>query len=176
MPVYEFEGIRPELPAADKHWIAPDASVVGKVRLAENTSIWFYAVLRGDNEWIEIGRSSNIQDGCVLHTDPGFPLKVGEGCTVGHKAILHGCTVGDNSLIGMGATVLNGAKIGKNSIVGANSLVTEGKEFPDGSLIVGSPAKAVRALDQKTIDFLKLAAASYYNRWPKYAKSFKRVD
>jgi len=151
-------------------WVADSAQLIGLA------SVWFNAVLRGDNEWIEIGHSSNVQDGCVLHTDPNFPLKVGAGCTVGHRAILHGCTVGDNSLIGMGATVLNGAKIGKNSIVGANALVTEGKEFPDGSLIVGSPAKVVRALDQKTIDFLKLAAASYYNRWPKYAKSFKRVD
>ena len=114
MPLYEFEGVRPDLPASGKYWIAPDATLIGKVRLLEEASVWFYAVLRGDNEWIEVGVRSNIQDGCVLHTDPGFPMKIGEGCTIGHKAILHGCTVGDNSLIGMGATVLNGAKIGKN--------------------------------------------------------------
>jgi carbonic anhydrase/acetyltransferase-like protein (isoleucine patch superfamily) len=124
MPVYEFDGVRPELPASGKFWIAPDATLVGKVRLFENTSVWFNAVLRGDNEWIEIGHSSNVQDGCVLHTDPGFPLKVGEGCTIGHRAIVHGCIIGNNSLIGMGATMLNGARIGNNSIVGANSLVT----------------------------------------------------
>lgn len=176
MPVYEFEGIRPELPAPGTFWIAPNASVVGKVRLREQVSIWFGAVLRGDNEWIEVGVRSNIQDGCVMHTDPGFPLKIGEGCTIGHNAIVHGCTIGDNSLVGMGATIMNGAKIGKDCIVGANSLVSEGKEFPDGSLIIGAPAKLVRPLDQKTIDFLKLAAASYYNRWPKYAASFKQVD
>ena len=175
MAIYELDGKKPEFPADGHWWIAETATVIGNVRLRSDSSVWWGAVLRGDNEWIEIGHSSNIQDGCVLHTDPGFPLKVGEGCTIGHKAILHGCTVGDNSLIGMGATVLNGAKIGKNSIVGANALVTEGKEFPDGSLIVGSPAKVVRPLDEKTIAFLKLAAASYYNRWPKYAASFKRV-
>lgn len=176
MPIYEVEGIRPEFPASGKYWVAPDATLIGKVRLLDEASVWFYAVLRGDNEWIEVGVRSNIQDGCVLHTDPGFPLKIGEGCTIGHKAILHGCTIGDNSLIGMGATVLNGAKIGKNSIVGANALVTEGKEFPDNSLIVGSPAKVVRQIDEKTAMFLKGAAASYYTRWPKYAASFKRVD
>jgi len=176
MPLYEFEGIRPECPASGKYWIAPDATLIGKVRLLEEASVWFYAVLRGDNDWIEVGVRSNIQDGCVLHTDPGFPMKIGEGCTIGHKAILHGCTVGDNSLIGMGATVLNGAKIGRNSIVGANALVTEGKEFADNSLIVGSPAKVVRTLDEKAENGLKLAAASYYLRWPKYAQSFKRVE
>lgn len=176
MPLYEFEGVRPEFPSSGKYWIAPDATLIGKVRLLEEASVWFYAVLRGDNEWIEIGVRSNVQDGCVLHTDPGFPLTIGEGCTIGHKAILHGCTVGDNSLIGMGATVLNGAKIGKNSIVGANALVTEGKEFPDNSLIVGAPAKVVRTLDEKAANGLKLAAASYYLRWPKYAQSFKRID
>ena len=175
MTVYALGGVSPTLHPAGC-WIAPSASVIGNVRLERNASVWFAAVLRGDTDPIVIGEDSNIQDGCIMHTDPGFPMTVGRGCTIGHQAILHGCVIGNNSLIGMGATMLNGAKIGNNSIVGANSLVTEGKEFPDGSLIVGAPAKAVRQLDEKTIQFLKLAAASYYNRWPKYAASFKRID
>jgi len=175
MPIYELQGITPELPAPGTFWVAPNAVLVGKVRLASEASVWFGAVLRGDNEWIEIGAKTNVQDNCVLHTDPGFPLTVGAGCTIGHKAILHGCTIGDNTLIGMGATVLNGAKIGADSIVGAAALVTEGKEFPARSLIVGSPAKVVRELDDKTVAFLKLAAASYYTRWPKYAAGMKVI-
>lgn len=176
MALHTLDGISPVLPDAGLYWIAPSSDVIGKVRLLRDASVWFHAVLRGDNEWIEVGEGSNVQDGCVLHTDMGSPLTIGRNCTIGHKAILHGCTIGDNSLVGMGATIMNGAKIGKDCIVGANSLVSEGKEFPDGSLIIGAPAKLVRPLDQKTIDFLKLAAASYYNRWPKYAASFKQVD
>ncbi len=147
MPVYALGDLAPELPETGAFWIAPDAHVIGKVRLHADVGIWFGAVLRGDNELIEIGARSNIQEGAMLHTDMGFPLSVGADCTIGHHAILHGCTIGDNSLIGMGATVLNGAKIGRNCLVGANALVTEGKEFPDNSLIVGAPARAIRVLD-----------------------------
>lgn len=175
MPLYSIDGVSPELPANGKYWIAPEAVLIGRVRLKEGASVWFNAVLRGDNEWIEVGEGSNVQDGCVLHTDPGFPLNIGASCTVGHGVVLHGCTIGENSLIGMGAVVLNGAKIGKNSIVGANALVTEGKEFPDNSLIVGSPAKVVRTLDDKTIAFLRGAAKVYAERWPRYAKGLKPV-
>ena len=137
MPLYELNGVRPELPASGRCFVAPDAALIGRVRLAEETSVWFAAVLRGDNEWITVGARTNVQDGCVLHTDPGFPLDIAEGCTIGHRVVLHGCTIGENSLIGMGAVLLNGAKIGKNSIVGAGALITEGKEFPDNSLVVG---------------------------------------
>lgn len=173
MPLYSIDDTAPELPAAGRYWIAPEAVLIGRVRLREGASVWFNAVLRGDNEWIEVGEGSNVQDGCVLHTDPGFPLTIGASCTIGHSVVLHGCTIGDNSLVGMNAVVLNGAKIGRNSIVGANALVTEGKEFPDNSLIVGSPAKAVRTLDDKTIAFLRGAAKVYAERWPRYAKGLK---
>lgn len=159
--LYELDGVAPDVPADGDYWIAPGAHVIGKVRLLKGASIWFGAVLRGDTEWIEIGEGSNVQEGSVLHTDPGLPLTVGAGCTIGHKAILHGCTIGPNSLIGMGATVLNGARIGANSLVGAGALVTEGKAFEDGSLIVGAPAKAIRALDENAIARLTLSAAGY---------------
>jgi carbonic anhydrase/acetyltransferase-like protein (isoleucine patch superfamily) len=176
VPLYFLDDIRTELPASGKCWIAPDAALIGRVRLAEDVSIWFTAVLRGDNEWIEIGARSNVQDGCVLHTDPGFPLRIGEGCTIGHRAVVHGCTIGDNSLVGMGAVLMNGCKIGKNSIVGAGTIVTEGKEFPDNSLIVGAPAKRIRELDEKAAGMLKLAANSYTDRFPRYSGGLKRAD
>ena len=169
MPLYSLDGTSPETPAEGEWWLAPDAHVIGRVRVGAEVGIWFGAVLRGDNEWIEIGARSNIQEGCVLHTDMGSPLKIGAGCTIGHRAILHGCIIGENSLIGMGATVLNGAKIGRNCLVGANALVTEGKEFPDNSLIVGSPARAVRTLDEAAIARLKVSAAHYV----KNAQRFK---
>ncbi len=130
MPLYELDNLRPQLPAAGNYWIAPSADLIGNVKLEEEVSIWFNAVLRGDSELILVGKRSNVQDGCLFHVDPGFPLTVGAGCTIGHKAILHGCTIGDGSLVGMGAMVLNGAKIGEKSLVGAGALVTEGKEFP----------------------------------------------
>ena len=149
MPIYELDGHRPEFPADGNYWIAETAVLIGKVRLKSFSSIWFGAVLRGDNEWIEIGERSQIQDNATLHTDPGFPMTIGTNCVIGHNVMLHGCTVGDNSLIGMSATLLNGSKIGKGSLVGAGALVTEGKEFPDNSLIVGSPARAIRTLDEK---------------------------
>ena len=176
MPLYELNGVRPELPASGRCFVAPDAALIGRVRLAEETSVWFTAVLRGDNEWITVGARTNVQDGCVLHTDPGFPLDIAEGCTIGHRVVLHGCTIGENSLIGMGAVLLNGAKIGKNSIVGAGALITEGKEFPDNSLVVGSPARSIRTLDAKATEMLKLASKAYLDRWPQYAKGLKRVE
>lgn len=168
MPLYALDGIAPDLPPAGRFWVAPTAVLVGRVRLGEEASIWWNAVLRGDNEPIEIGARSNVQDGAVLHTDPGFPLFVGDDCTIGHQAILHGCTVGPNSLVGMGATILNGARIGANCLVGANALVTEGKEFPDGSLIVGAPARVVRSLDAAAIAGLTRSAAGYVANWKRY--------
>lgn len=176
MPIYSLDGTAPETPPEGQWWLAPDAHVIGRVRLAKDVGIWFGAVLRGDNEWIEIGEATNLQEGCVLHTDMGAPLRVGAGCTIGHRAILHGCIIGDNSLVGMGATVLNHVKIGRNCLVGANALVTEGKEFPDNSLIVGSPARAIRTLDEAAIAGLRATAAGYSERWKLFAKGMKRID
>jgi len=176
MPIYALDDDRPVLPEAGRFWIAPDAHVIGKVRLAEGVSIWFGCVLRGDNDWIEIGEGANIQEGSLLHADPGFPISLGAGCTVGHHAIVHGCSVGPNSLIGMGATVLNGARIGANCLVGANALVTEGKTFPDGSLIVGAPARAVRTLDAAGFERLRRTAQGYVQKWWRYAGGLRRLD
>ena len=176
MPIYELDGIRPELPADGDFWIAPTAVLIGRVRLKPGASVWFGAVLRGDNEWIEIGENSNVQDMSVLHTDMGFPLTIGRDCTIGHKAILHGCTVGANSLIGMGATVLNGVTIADNSLVGANALVTEGKSFPPASLIVGSPAKVTRELDAAAIARLTKSAEGYVANARRFAAGLKPVE
>ncbi len=143
---YTLGGIRPVLPEDGTAWIAPGARLIGRVRLLAGASVWFNAVLRGDNEWITIGEGSNVQDLAMLHTDPGFPLEIGARCTIGHSAILHGCTIGNGSLIGMGAIVMNGACIGAGSIVGAGTLVPEGKEYPEGSLIIGTPGKLIRIL------------------------------
>lgn len=148
MTVYALGDRVPELPEDGDVWVAPGAHVMGSVRLGRGVSIWFGAVLRGDKEWLSVGAGSNIQDGTICHADPGVPLSVGENVTVGHNAIIHGCTIGDGSLIGMGATVLNGAKIGKGCLIGANALVTEGKEIPDGWMAVGAPAKPVRELTE----------------------------
>jgi carbonic anhydrase/acetyltransferase-like protein (isoleucine patch superfamily) len=161
MPLYALDGVTPEFEAVESNWIAPDATVIGKVRVGRNVGIWFGAVIRGDNDPITIGADTNVQEHSVMHTDEGFPLTIGAGCTIGHRAMLHGCTIGDNSLIGMGAIVLNGAVIGKNSLVGAGALVTEGKIFPDNSLIVGSPAKAIRTLDDDAIEGLHRSAAHF---------------
>ncbi len=155
MPIYALDDRRPTLPPEGRYWIAPNATLIGDVVLHEDVGIWFNAVLRGDNERLSVGARSNIQEGVTLHTDDGFPLHVGADCTVGHNAILHSCAIGDRTLIGMGAIVLNGARIGRNCLVGAGSLVTENKSFPDGSLIVGSPAKVVRPLDANTIAALQ---------------------
>jgi carbonic anhydrase/acetyltransferase-like protein (isoleucine patch superfamily) len=170
MPIYALDGSEPVLPPADQVWIAPDANVIGKVALEPYVGVWFAAQLRGDNEWIRIGPRTNIQEGCVLHTDIGFPLTVDADCTIGHRAILHGCQIGPGSLIGMGATILNGAKIGAHCLVGANALVTEGKAFPEYSLIVGSPAKVLRVLSQKAAQDLIESAARYVANWQRFAK------
>ena len=145
----------------ENQFVAPNATIVGTVRLRANTSIWFNAVLRGDTEWIEIGDNTSVQDGCVLHADPGFPLRIGQGVTVGHKAMLHGCDIGDNTLVGIGSIVLNGAKIGRDCLIGANSLVTVGKQFPDGALIMGSPAKVIRKLEPAEIEANRKSAQLY---------------
>ena len=176
MPIYALDGEAPALPAAGRFWIAPNAHVIGRVRLAEDVGIWFGAVLRGDNEEIAVGAASNIQENAVLHTDLGFPLAIGAGCTIGHAAIIHGCAIGDNSLVGMGATILNGARIGANSLVGANALVTEGKEFPDNALIVGAPARVVRTLDTEAVAGLKRSAAGYVRNWQRFAAGLRRLD
>lgn len=175
MTLYSLDGTSPITPEDGDYWVAPGAQVMGNVTLRAGSSVWFNAVIRGDNELIEIGRGSNVQDGSVLHNDPGFPLIIGDGCTIGHNAILHGCVIGENSLVGMGATILNGARIGRDSIVGANALVTEGKSFPDGSLIVGSPAKAVRVLDAAAIQGLKASALHYQQNMRRFRDGLKPV-
>ncbi len=159
--IYTLGAYTPTLPVDGDFWVAPDANIIGLVTLETATSVWFGATLRGDNEMITVGAGSNIQENCVLHTDMGFPLTIGKNCTIGHKATLHGCTIGDNSLVGMGATVLNGAKIGKNCLIGAGALVTENKIIPDGSMVLGSPGKVVRDLEITTIQSLTASALHY---------------
>ncbi|WP_105440430.1 gamma carbonic anhydrase family protein [Neorhizobium sp. T25_13] len=173
MPIYALGEFEPKTPGPDRFWLAPDATIIGKVELGEDVGIWFGSVLRGDNEPIVIGKGSNIQEGVMIHTDPRYPVRIGENCTIGHHAIIHGCVIGDNSLIGMGATILNGAKIGRKSLVGANALVTEGKEFPDNSLIVGSPAKVMRVLDDEAVEKLKQSAVRYVANWKRFARDLR---
>jgi len=173
MAVYQLDTLTPRL--AETAWVADSAQVIGNVELAEGASIWFGAILRGDNETLYIGRNSNVQDGSMLHADPGFPLTLGENVTVGHHVMLHGCTVGDGSLIGIKTVVLNGAKIGKNCLVGAGSLITEGKEFPDGSMIMGAPAKVVRPLTPEQIAGLSRAATHYVDNAKRYAAGLSRI-
>jgi carbonic anhydrase/acetyltransferase-like protein (isoleucine patch superfamily) len=157
--LYALDGHAPEI--AEDAWVAPDANVIGKIVMAGKSSVWFGATLRGDNETITVGAGTNLQENVVCHTDMGFPLTIGTNCTIGHKAMLHGCTIGDNSLVGMGATILNGAKIGKNCLIGAGALVPEGKEIPDGSLVMGMPGKVVRELDAAAIQKLEASALNY---------------
>ena len=176
MAIYALDGESPELPADGVYWVADTAIVVGRVRLHSEASVWYGSVLRGDNEWIEIGARSQVQDNSTLHTDPGFPLTIGKDCVIGHNVVLHGCTIGDNSLIGMGAIVLNGAKIGANCLVGAGALITEGKEFPDGAVILGAPAKAVRETDEKARAMIARGADVYVRRWKQYAAGLKRIS
>ncbi|TAK49375.1 MAG: gamma carbonic anhydrase family protein [Xanthobacteraceae bacterium] len=173
MALYELDGQSPELP--DQCFVADSAALVGRVRLHRDASIWFGVVARGDNEWIEIGEGANVQDNCVMHTDPGFPLSVGARCTIGHNVILHGCSIGERSLIGMGAVLMNGVRIGRDCIVGAGAIVTEGKEFPDRSLIIGAPAKLVRSLDDKAVNFLPVSAQVYIDNGRRYAKGVRRI-
>ena len=175
MTVYALGDKTPNLPASGNFWVAPDAQVIGNVTMLENASVWFNAVIRGDNEEIIIGENSNIQDGAVMHTDIGFPMTIGSNVTVGHQAMLHGCTVGDNTLVGIGATVLNGAKIGKNCLIGAHALIGEGKEIPDNSMVLGMPGKVVRELDENNAAMLKASAEYYVSNWQRFKKVLKEV-
>ncbi len=161
MTFYALNGLSPQTPEDGDFWVAPDANLIGKVVLESGASVWFGATLRGDNEVIHIGAGSNVQENTVMHTDPGKPLTIGTGTTIGHKAMLHGCTIGDNCLIGMGATVLNGAVIGDNCLIGAGALITEGKVIPAGSLVMGAPGKVVRQLDEAALQGLRASALTY---------------
>ena len=173
MAIYQLDDQTPRI--AETAWVADSAQVIGNVDLAEGASVWFGAILRGDGEPLRIGRGSNVQDGSVIHADPGFPTTLGENVTIGHQVMLHGCTIGDGSLIGIQAVVLNGAKIGKNCLVGAGALVTEGKEFPDGSMIIGSPAKVVRELTPEQIAGMQRTAPHYVANARRFKAGLKRV-
>ncbi|GGH17993.1 Carbonic anhydrase or acetyltransferase, isoleucine patch superfamily [Cribrihabitans marinus] len=174
MTLYTLDGQAPDI--AEDSWVAPDANLIGNVVLEEGASVWFGSTLRGDNEEIRIGAGSNVQENSVMHTDPGYPLTVGQNCTIGHKAMLHGCTIGDNSLIGMGATVLNGARIGRNCLIGAGALVTEGKEIPDNSLVMGAPGKVVRQIDEAGARGLTLSAQHYQDNMRRFRAGLKEVE
>ncbi len=176
MPLYAIDDLAPTLPADGSAWVAPSADVIGDARLGSDASIWFGAVIRADNTPIVVGERSNIQEGAMLHSDPGSPLTIGVDCTIGHHAILHGCTVGDRVLVGMGARVLNDAVIGDDCLIGAGALVTEGKHFPPGSLIIGSPAKAARPLAPEEIAMLRIGAAHYVERARRFARGLTRID
>ena len=173
MTIYNLGDKHPQPPETDDYWIAPNATVIGDVILGKGSSVWFGAVVRGDNDPITIGRDTNIQDGSVVHSDPGVPVNIGEGVTVGHMAMIHSCDIGDNSLIGIGAVILSRAKIGRNCIIGARALITEGKEIPDGSLVVGAPGKVVRQLEPHEIEGLKASAAHYVENWRRYARDLR---
>ncbi len=175
MAIYELDGQGPELPADGNFFIADTATVIGKVRLLSSASVWFGAVLRGDNEWIEIGEGSNVQDNSTCHTDPGFPLTIGKNCTVGHNVILHGCTIEDGALVGMGSIVMNGARIVRGSVVGAGSVITEGKQFPEYSLIIGAPARVIRTLEPAQVEKMGGAARSYMRNGPRFKKGLKKI-
>jgi len=174
MTIYALDGVSPKLPEGD-FWIAPDANLIGNVVIHPDASVWFGATLRGDNEVIEVGQGSNIQENCVLHTDMGYPLVIAEDCTIGHKAILHGCRIGAGSLIGMGATILNGAVIGKGCLIGAGALVTEGKEIPDGSMVLGAPGKVIKQLDAAAQEALIKSAEGYQANMRRFAKGLNAV-
>jgi carbonic anhydrase/acetyltransferase-like protein (isoleucine patch superfamily) len=176
MANYALGGVAPELPADGDYWIAPDAAVIGKVRLAKGASVWFGAVIRGDNDWISIGAGSNIQDGSVLHTDDGIPLTIGAQVTVGHRVVLHGVTIGDGALIGMGATLLNRASVGARSIVGAHALLPEGKSYPERALILGVPARVARPLSEEEAAMLPLAAEHYVANGRRFRGQLTRLD
>ena len=175
MAIYTLGDVAPVLPESGNYWVAPDAQVMGRIILHENASVWFGAVLRGDNDPIIIGENSNVQDGAVLHTDIGCPLTLGANVTIGHQAMLHGCTVSDNSLIGIGATVLNGAKIGRNCLIGAHALVGEGKEIPDNSMVLGMPGKVVRELDEENEKMMLASANIYVENWKRFNETLKEI-
>lgn len=176
MAIYSLDGVAPEVPDSGNYWVAENAAVLGRIILRENASVWFNAVLRGDNDPITIGENSNIQDGSVLHTDVGCPLTIGRDVTVGHMVMLHGCTIGDETLIGIGSTVLNRAKIGKNSIIGAHSLIPEGKEIPDNSLVMGAPGKVVRQLSDEQAAIIRASAQVYVDNWRRFKSGLQRLD
>ena len=176
MPIYALDGIKPELPPTGDYWIAPDAVLIGRVRLLPGASIWFGSVLRGDNDWITIGENSNIQDHSIIHTDPGQPVTIGKNVTVGHRVILHSTIIGNNSLIGMGSTLLNLSRIGNECLVGANTLVTEGKEFPDRSMILGSPARAKRTLEDAEVQRILRSSEIYVANYKRFAAKLTRLD
>jgi carbonic anhydrase/acetyltransferase-like protein (isoleucine patch superfamily) len=173
MALFEFNGVGVETPGEGKFWIAPNAVLIGRVRLEEESSVWFGAVLRGDNELITVGARSNVQDGCVLHTDPGFPLTIGPDCTIGHMVMLHGCTIGRSTLVGIGSIILNGSKIGDECVIGANTLISEGKDIPPRSMVMGSPGKVVRQLTDDEVKRFSGGAARYVANWKRYAAGLK---
>jgi carbonic anhydrase/acetyltransferase-like protein (isoleucine patch superfamily) len=175
MAFFSLDGTSPQFPAEGAYWIAPDAQLIGKVDLGVDCSVWFGATIRGDNEWIRVGAGTNIQDGCVLHTDMGYPLTIGDHCTIGHRAILHGCEIGNGSLVGMGATILNGARIGAHCLVGANALVTEGKQIADHSLAVGAPAKIMRQLSATEVEGLLESARHYVANWRRFRAGLNEI-
>lgn len=175
MPLYEFEGVMPQLPDTGKYWVAPTASVVGNVELGSGASIWYGAVLRGDNEMISVGDNTSIQDNAVAHADMGYPLTVGPGCTIGHQVSLHGCTIGAGTLVGIGATILNGATVGENCIIGAHALIAEGKTIPPRSLVVGAPGRVIRQVSDAEIEGLGEAASHYVKLWRRHSDSLKEV-
>lgn len=170
MPLLSLDGIAPRTPASGRCWVAPNATVLGNVDIAEDASVWFNATIRGDNELIRIGERSNIQDGCVLHTDPGFPMDIGPDCTIGHMVMLHGCTIGRGSLVGIGAIILNGAKIGEECLIGAGALIGERKEIPPRSVVLGSPGKVIRQLSDEDAARVRQGAVHYVRNWQRYAK------
>lgn len=175
MTLYTFGDQSPTLPPDGEYWVAPTAVVLGDVVLGRNASVWFGAVLRGDTDRLTVGENSNIQDLSVLHADAGVPLTIGRDVTVGHKAMLHGCTIGDNSLIGIGAVILNGARIGRNCLIGANALIPEGKEIPDGSLVMGQPGKVIRELNEGQIAALTASAEHYVQNWKRFAAELRQL-
>ena len=175
MAIYELDGQRPELPSDGNYFIADTATVIGKVRLKNAASVWFGAVLRGDNEWIEVGENANVQDNSTCHTDMGFPMTIGKNCTIGHNVILHGCTIEEGALIGMGSIVMNGARIGRFSVVGAGSVITEGKQFPEHSLILGAPARVVRTFDAAQVAAMGGPARFYVGNGSRFKNGLKKI-
>ncbi|MCX7308290.1 MAG: gamma carbonic anhydrase family protein [Afipia sp.] len=175
MAIYELDGKSPDLPADGQYFIADTATVIGNVRLKTNASVWFGSVLRGDNELIEIGEGSNVQDNCTFHTDPGFPLTIGKNCTIGHNVILHGCTIEDGALIGMGSIIMNGARIGKGCVVGAGAVITEGKTFDDRALVVGAPARVIRSLTEEQVKAMTYGAPHYVHNGKRFKAGLKKI-
>jgi len=174
MALFSIDSTSPKLPNGF-HWIAPSAVVIGNVTISEGVGIWFGTVIRGDNEPITIGENTNVQENCVFHSDPGFPVNIGRGCTIGHKAMIHGCEIGDNSLVGMSATVLNGARIGRNCLIGAGALVPEGKVIPDNSMVVGIPGKVVRELDERAVSGLRASALHYVENAKRFSQGLEII-